>query len=182
MKLDWRPVSLLRRDGELGPAISTSVTLNETAELIKMAAGKRVLEIGSAYGYSAIAMALHGAEVYAMDPHSWIAGSYESMKSNIHAYGVVDNVIIKVTDSYTELPQLISSGEKFDLVWIDGDHELPAVNHDVGLGRLLIKEDGYLACHDYGEATCPGVRLSLDQWNPPPRLVDTLAIYGPSQW
>ena len=49
-------------------------------------------------------------------------------------------------------------------------------------GRLaplpLLRLGGVLACHDYDEDTCPGVRLALDDMlGPPHELVDTLAIY-----
>jgi len=46
----------------------------------------------------------------------------------------------------------------------------------------LLREGGTLACHDYDEDTCPGVRQALDLWKTPPKVVDTLAIYGPGEW
>lgn len=176
MQLTWRPVS-----PGVGPAIDTSLTLAETAELQRLAKDAEVLEIGSAYGYSAVAMALAGAKVLAVDPHFWLP-SYEPMVANLAAYGVEDRVEIARTDSWTLLPQLLNEGRKFDLVWIDGDHEYPAVAHDVGLGWLLLKKTGTLACHDYGEVTCPGVKQALDDWKSPPKVIDTLAIYGPGEW
>lgn len=175
MKLEWRDVA----PGD-GPAISTSLTLAETDELRRLAKDADVLEIGSAYGYSAIAMALAGARVIAVDPHNWLQ-SYGQMVANLVAYGVSSLVEIRREDSRTALPDLLK-GERFDLVWIDGDHEAAAVAHDVEWARKLLRPGGTLACHDYGEATCPGVRQALDAWKVPPRLVDTLAIYGPGEW
>jgi hypothetical protein len=67
-------------------------------------------------------------------------------------------------------------------VWIDGDHEAHTVAHDMHRARRLLRPGGTLACHDYGEETCPGVRQALDAWKPPPWLVDTLGIYGPGEW
>jgi predicted O-methyltransferase YrrM len=176
MQLIWRPITLGN-----GPAIDTSLTAAETAELQRLAADADVLEIGSAYGYSAVAMALVGARVLAVDPHHWLP-SYEPMMAHLAAYGVEEQVEIARTDSWTLMPELFQARRKFDLVWIDGDHEAHTVAHDVGLGRLLLKETGTLACHDYGEVTCPGVRQALDAWKMPPRLIDTLAIYGPGEW
>lgn len=174
MKLEWRDVVL--REGY--PAINTSLTLAETEELQRLAAGKLVLEIGSAYGYSAVAMALAGGHVTAVDPHQQL-GSYGPMMANVLAYGVASRVDIRVGEARQILPHLKA---EFDLVFIDGDHSAEAVGHDVMAARDLLKPAGFLTCHDYGEATCPGVKQWLDSWKVPPRLVDTLAIYGPGEW
>lgn len=176
MKLDWRPLA----PGD-GPAISTSLTENEAATLAELAAGKQVVEVGSAYGFSAIKMALAGAHVLAIDPHGAL-NSYQTMLDNIAAYGVQDRISIRKTWSGTLMPWLKRLGEKFDVVWIDGDHEQPAVIADVEMALPLLTDDGILAIHDYHEATCPGVALALDAWIPPTHIVDTLAIYGPDQW
>ena len=175
MKLDWRDVSLG------GLTISTSLTKAETAALQRLAQDAEVLEVGSAYGYSAVAMALAGAQVLAIDPHIWLQ-SQGAMASNLAAYDVSSRVEVRAAWSQDMLPQLVKEGRLFDLVWIDGDHEAPAVAHDVEWARRLLKPTGTLAVHDYDEDTCPGVRQSLDAWRTPPLLVDTLAIYGPGEW
>jgi len=176
VKLDWRLVAL----GD-GPAISTSLTPAETDELRRLARGADVLEIGSAYGYSAIAMALAGGRVLAVDPHAWL-DSAASMIANMLAYGVTDRIEIRRLDSRAALPALVDAGRRFDLVWIDGDHAADVVAHDVEWARKLLRKTGALVCHDYGEETCPGVREALDAWKIPLRVVDTLAIYGPGKW
>lgn len=178
MKLDWRPIVL---GDDAGPPISTSLTAAETAELQRLAKHADVLEIGSAFGYSAVAMALMGARVVAVDPHTWL-GSYETMVANLEDYGVRASVHIIPDLSFSVLPGLADAGEQFDLVWVDGDHEAPSVTHDVEWARKLLRPGGTLACHDYGEDTCPGVRQALDAWRPPAKLVDTLAVYGPGEW
>jgi predicted O-methyltransferase YrrM len=176
MKLDWRDVA----PGD-GPAISTSLTAAETDELRRLAKDADVLDVGSAFGYSSVAMALAGARVVAVDPHAWLQ-SLGIMVANLAAYNVSDRVDIRAAQSRAVMVQLVEERRFFDLVWIDGDHEAPAVAHDVEWGRKLLKPTGTLAVHDYGEDTCPGVRQALDAWKSPPRLVDTLAIYGPGEW
>lgn len=177
MKLDWRPVSLVD-----GLVISTSLTDVETVGLQNLAQGADVLEVGSAFGYSAIAMALGGARrIVAVDPHVWL-DSYDKMTAHLVAHGVADKVEIVRADSRDALPALVADGQLFDLVWIDGDHEAHVVASDVHWARQLLKPTGTLACHDYGEDTCPGVRAALDAWKPPPVVVDTLAVYGPGEW
>jgi predicted O-methyltransferase YrrM len=177
IRLAWRDVA----PGD-GPTISTSLTQAETDELRRLAKkGKTVLEVGSAFGYSAISMALAGARVVAVDPHQWL-NSLGIMASNVDDYNVSDKVEIRIADSRQIMPTLVALGQKFGLVWIDGDHEASAVAHDVEWARKLLKPTGTLAVHDYDEATCPGVRQALDAWKVPPRLVDTLAVYGPGEW
>jgi len=176
VRLPWRDLA----PGP-GPTISTSLTVRETDELRRLATNADVLEIGSAFGYSAIAMALAGARVLACDPHIQMA-SYEEMLANLGFYGVAERVTIRREDSRALLPNLFHQGPRFDLVWIDGDHAEAMVSHDVDWARKLLREIGTLACHDYDEETCPGVRAALDAWKVPPKLVDTLAIYGPGEW
>lgn len=179
MKLEWRPIPL----GEIADRvpINTSLTRTETGELMRLAKDADVLEIGSAFGYSAVAMALVGARVTAVDPHTWL-GSYETMMSNLRAYEVDGLVSVHQGLSFELMPALFESGYTFDLVWIDGDHEAPSVTHDVQWALKLLRPGGTLACHDYDEDTCPGVRQALDAWKPPPRVIDTLALYGPGEW
>lgn len=178
MKLDWRDVA----PGD-GPAISTSLTLAETDELRRLAAGKDVLEVGSAFGYSTVVLGLVAWSVTAVDPHQSL-NSFGAFWSNLAAYGVTARAVVEMRrdDSRVVLPQLLAEGRRYDLVWIDGDHAAHMVAHDVEWARKLLKPTGTLACHDYGEDTCPGVREALDAWKPPPRVVDTLAIYGPGEW
>ena len=179
MSLPWRPVSFAG-----GPHLLSSITDREIAKLQQLAAtagttstGGDALEVGSAYGYSAIAMALTGAHVTAVDPH---AGenplSLEQMRANLAAYQVDHLVTILIGTSQQILPELDPAS--FDLVFIDGDHREPAVTHDVQWALKLLKPGGWLACHDLDEATCPGVRAALDRlFDHPEPTVDTLFVW-----
>jgi predicted O-methyltransferase YrrM len=139
---------------------------------------KWALEVGSAYGYSAVAVAQVGTHVIAVDPHAWIDGSESAMRGNLAAYGVEYQVTIIRLPSQTALPNLAWPVGRFGLIFIDGDHAEATVEHDVTWAVKLLAPGGVLACHDYGEDTCPGVAAALDRLlGPPPELVDTLAIY-----
>lgn len=164
MHLEWRDVPA----GPDGPVISTSVQGIEAAELAALAAGKRVLEVGSAYGYSACVMALAGAtSVTAVDPHTWIAGSREAMDVNLEACEVRDKVTIRAGFSYQVLPELVAAGETFGLIFIDGDHSGQAVMHDGAYAVKLLEPGGTIAFHDYGEdCCCAGVRAAVDAMYP----------------
>lgn len=174
MQLHWRsiPVPL----GE-GPPISTSLTSAETTELQRLAKGGDVLEIGTAYGYSTVALALVANQVTAVDPHLTHA-SYGDVLANLKAYGVTATVLRDY--SQIALPALLRAGMRYDLVWIDGDHTAEGVEHDVVWALKLLKPGGVLACHDWDEVTCPGVRVALERlFGGPGDLTDTLAVYHP---
>jgi len=76
------------------------------------------------------------------------------------------------------LPTLVDRGALFDLIFIDGDHAEAAVEHDVTWAVKLLAPGGVLACHDWDEDTCPGVRAALERvLGVPSELTDTLAVY-----
>jgi predicted O-methyltransferase YrrM len=158
------------------PAISTSITADEAAALARLAAGRDVLEIGSAYGFSAVVMALAGARhVTAVDPHTWLV-SQDVMAANLAAAGVADMVTVVRGQS----PGALDGRGPFGLVFIDGDHDAAAVTADVEAARKVLASGGVLAVHDYGEdCCCPGVRVALEALFPggPSELAGTLAIY-----
>jgi predicted O-methyltransferase YrrM len=172
MLLPWRPVSI---DG--GPEILTSVTEAETAVLRDLAAeAGEALEVGSAYGYSAVVMAKAGARVTAVDPHAGeLSGSLGIMMGNLQAYQVND-ITVRVGTSQAILPTCPFGW--YGLVFIDGDHTEATVEHDVTWARKLLRPGGVLAAHDYDEGTCPGVKAALDRlFGGPGDLTDTLAVY-----
>jgi predicted O-methyltransferase YrrM len=172
MLLVWRDLA----PGD-GPPISTSVTEAEAAELGRLAAGREVLEVGAAYGFSTVTLALSATWVTSVDPHTWLP-SYAPLLRNLNAYAVDDRVTVLQGWSFDVLPQLAEAGRIFDLVFVDGDHAEQAVDHDVTWGRKLLAPGGTLAAHDWDEDTCPGVRVALERvLGPPHRLVDTLAVY-----
>ncbi len=172
MHLPWRGMPA----GDGGLMVSTSLTGNEAAALAGLAAGRDVLEVGSAFGFSACVMALAGAKhVTAVDPHTWL-NSYDAMMANLDAAGVTGQVTIVRGHS----PGILATiPGPFGLVFIDGDHGAAAVMADVEAARKLLAGGGVLACHDYGEdCCCPGVRAALDALYPagPTELVDTLFV------
>jgi protein-L-isoaspartate O-methyltransferase len=179
MHLPWRdilPVPTATR------AVNTSMTENEAADLVYLSRGKKVLEIGSANGFSACAMALGGAEhITAIDPHSWVPGSRAAMDENLREFGVEDKVTIIADTFYAAFAQL--QEERYDFIFIDGDHTFNAIQFDVTNARKLLAPGGILACHDYGECCCPDVRPALDMMFPegPTRLTDTLFIHVPEE-
>jgi predicted O-methyltransferase YrrM len=168
--LQWRPVSV---DG-IGPPIQTSITETEASCLRDLARDGRVLEIGSAFGYSTVVMAKVAVEVMSVDPHVAL-GSQEIFRRNLQQYSVLHKVTCVTDYSWNMLPTLPPGS--FDLVFIDGDHSEAAVWRDIALSIPLIRPDGYIACHDYDEDTCPGIKPPCDQLLPGGVLTDTLWVW-----
>ena len=172
MHLPWRGMP----PAEGAQPISTSLTVNEAAALAELAVGRDVLEVGSAFGFSACVMALAGAKhVTAADPHTWL-NSHDAMTANLAACGVADVVTVVRGTS----PAALDGLGPFGLVFIDGDHGAEAVAADVAAARAVLADGGVLAVHDFGETCCcPGVRQAMDILFPggPSEQVDTLAIY-----
>lgn len=158
MHLPWRDVA----PGS-GPPISTSITGPEAAKLTELADGVEVLEVGAAFGFSAVTMSLAGAKsVTSVDPHHWL-GSDGRMYENLVAYGVADRVEIRRESSQDALPVLFAAGRRFGLVFVDGDHSAAAVEHDLHWAAELLDDGGAVAVHDYAEdCCCPDVRAVCD--------------------
>jgi predicted O-methyltransferase YrrM len=146
-----------------GPPIFTAIDERE-AQALAAYAHDRVLEIGSAYGYSAIVMASAGAQVTTVDCHEGEnPGSFVRLHANIADYRLRHRITAICDTSQRVLPAYTRDGRRFEVVFIDGDHSLDAARHDIALGWELVAPGGYLICHDYGEPGCPGVAEALDE-------------------
>jgi predicted O-methyltransferase YrrM len=167
--LTWQPTVL---DGH---PIDTSLTERETEALRDLAAGKRLLEIGSAFGYSAIVMAQVAKHVTAVDPHAGeLPDSLEIMQANLALFDVAHVVTIVRDCSQNALPAMLAEGSRFEFVFIDGNHG-EQVQGDVELSRKLLEPGGHFAVHDYYEEDFPEIARVLDALEPV-KIVDTLWI------
>jgi cephalosporin hydroxylase len=175
--LSWRDVP----PGDGQSPIPTSLLGEEAAELGRLAAGRDVLEIGSAHGYSACVMALAGARhVTAVDNHAgntWLGDTRTSMQGNLDACGVAGRVTIVQSDSRAALAALGEQGRKFGLILVDGDHTAAGATADINGCLPLLGEGAVLAVHDYGETCCcPDVKGAVDAalGSSPARVAGTL--------
>src|SRR5512146_2133892 len=113
MHLPWR---------DLPPAdftdrpIHTSLTLAERDELARLAHNRSVLEIGSAYGFSTVAMALGGAtSIVAVDPHTWCSPpTLQNMRDNLAFYQAENRVTI-IEDTFFNAVAQFKGDRRFDL-------------------------------------------------------------------
>ena len=159
--------------------VPTSLTASESRRLAKLAKGRKVLEVGSSYGFSTIVMAMTASHVDAVDPHPVITplnpGTLEGLRLSVKEYGVEDRVTVIQDYSYNALPEMPAGS--YDLIFVDAFHKEEAVAVDAGLVKNLVKPGGYLAFHDYAEDWCPGVAKAVDRvLGPGGQVTDTLWI------
>jgi predicted O-methyltransferase YrrM len=146
-----------------------------------LAAGKNVLEVGSATGYSAVIMALAGARVTAVDSHTgdtWLGDTRAIMTENLKAFRVEDSVRIIGEMDTKALPLLSLQGELFDFIFIDAGGSYEEVAFDIKWALLLLEDCGTIAIHDYGHVDYPDKKKACDEFFPegPTRLVHSLFV------
>lgn len=115
---------------------------------------KRGLEIGFAWSMSARAFldALPKATLLSLDMNDAMNRS-KSMKD----YG--KRWELKLGDSSTLMSEL---NEKFDYIYIDGDHTYEGVKKDLEQAPRLLAKNGQLICDDYGNAE--SIRIAVDEF------------------
>ena len=138
---------------------------NEEAEflrslLIELPEKPCVLEIGTFKGWSAILMAhaRNDARIITLDPHLGIpedglSSSPEEVINNITREGLRYNILHLQIPSQDFIPgHYLFRGpiEKFDLIFIDGDHTYAGVEHDFRKFLPYVKDNGIILFHDNG--------------------------------
>lgn len=166
------------------PAIDSWTSDQEAAELARLAAGRRVLEVGTYKGFGAVLMAQAGATVWAVDWHRGDAdlGPKDTLCAwwtNVRRHAVEDQVVGVVGTTQVVLPLLRE--HSFDMAFVDGHHAYESVASDVCYVVQLVRPGGLIVFHDYS-TTWPGVRRAVDELRAslgrgyPMRVVGSLAI------
>jgi predicted O-methyltransferase YrrM len=117
--------------------------------LISDCSAQNVLEIGSHRGISTETFLLLCRSVIAVDPLQ--ETTHLSASEFVMRCGGYPNLqLLKgwSPDILKDIPP-----EKFDLVYLDAEHDLEAVRRDIVAGYPLVKPGGYLAGHDHSEYT-----------------------------
>jgi predicted O-methyltransferase YrrM len=133
-----------------------------------------VVEIGSAYGYSTVAMALVAKRVISVDPHTGLDDSEQVLRGNLHAFGVADRVDVVVETSQAFCARKPPTA--VDLVFIDGDHSVAATLHDLQCAAKMLRPGGTLAVHDYARLETVRQAVDVATGGKRPRIVDSLGI------
>jgi len=126
---------------------------SEARALANVTKGKRVLEIGAYCGLSTICMARTAESVDSIDPHDGRQtprpkDTYEICCDNLERYGVADKVTLHKT-----IDKGVVDGQKFEVIFIDGDHEEEGIQTDIRECLELLEDDGVMVFHDYENYT-----------------------------
>lgn len=107
----------------------------------------KTLECGFAYAKSAShIMAATRSKHIAIDPFQ---EKYQNLGiENIKALGLDHFLELHEDYSHQVLPKLVDRKEKFDFIFIDGDHKFDGIFVDFYYADLLLKTDGYVLLHD----------------------------------
>ncbi len=137
----------------------------EGAKLAELAAGKRVLEIGSMCGLSTVCMARTAEHVTAVD---YFDGRGTSIKAEGGFRKLFDeslmrhNVTHKVAVCHPEYDAL--PFDQYDLVFVDGAHDVDSVRADIERAMSVVTPDGLIAFHDYKIGIDGGVDLADNEF------------------
>lgn len=141
---------------------SISITDDEAAALYNFLIshnwkGKRTVEIGFAYGYSAAIIAgATGALHTVIDPFQKKYGNMGIR--NMKALGLWKNTTLIAGYSHWALPLLLKKKRVFDFAFIDGGHLFDGIFLDFYYLEKLLSPGGFLLFHD---ASLPQTRMVL---------------------
>lgn len=136
--------------------IRTGVYASEADELGRLATGRRVLEFGTWYGFSAVTMARTATSVTTVDWHhgDQHAGHEDTLAGfmrNIAEAGVADRITTIVERFERVVPML--ARDYFEVGFLDGLHDRTSVERDLELITSLLDRPGcVLACHDWNRS------------------------------
>ncbi len=136
----------------------------EIALLREYASGQhRVLEVGTWRGRSAFVLAEVCGTLWCVDPHgdhpagpSWGPFLTEMVRRDAKN-------IIPIRATFEEADELMLLPELVDFVFIDGDHSLDAVRHDLEVALLELLAPT-IAVHDFEEKSYPGVTQAVTEF------------------
>jgi hypothetical protein len=125
--------------GDGGSTFACYEFLRVLAERTSFQGHRKILEVGTHYGLSAISMALGAAEseVLTVDMVPYIEAS-----ENWRTFGLWNRIFPLVGDSRALLPRMTGH---YDMAFLDGDHEFDTVICDIENAAQLCK---VIAIHD----------------------------------
>jgi Methyltransferase domain len=144
--------SALPPDWQLPSGVNGWLSETEGRALARLAAGKRVLEIGSYLGLSTICMAQTAAHVTAVDTFDGRGtpeprDTFEEFLGHLRRFGVGDRVLPLVGTTESRRHDLEPGS--YGLVFVDGAHDPNNVRLDIAAAREAVAPDGLVAFHDY---------------------------------
>lgn len=153
---------------------------DELWQLVQLAAGKEVLEVGSFKGLSAFCMATVAKSVCCVDTFRANSAGQQQMDEFTtlddfkNAVSRFKNVKWFVGESAVAAGHCAVEGQ-FDLVFLDAMHTYEDVRADIKRWWPRVREGGLMVFHDYTHPDFPGVQKAVDEiFGPQPNRIGTL--------
>ena len=132
-----------------------------------------ILEIGSAWGRSLIALAYAcDKKIWSIDPHTGgrafieketAIDTFEIFKRNIEENGIKQRIVIlKHTTSDVMAMALVPTSQCYSLVFIDGLHTAEGVQLDFAFSWSKLVKNGAMVFDDYHEKSVPDYTKMID--------------------
>jgi SAM-dependent methyltransferase len=132
------------------------LTMEEGRLLWEQAAGRRVLELGTALGRATVCLAQQARQVVTIDRLD-----QAEAREWCRRYQVEDRVDFR----QGEVERIASRLEgRFNLIFVDTGHDEFSVRLDIEASLPLLAADGLLAFHDYPDPGWPDVRRVVDEY------------------
>jgi glycosyltransferase involved in cell wall biosynthesis/predicted O-methyltransferase YrrM len=164
----WPSIGFLNRD-------EASILYNSALQF----KGRRALEVGCFFGWSACHLALAGVELDVVDPLLAEPGILESVRASLQAAGVLDRVHLHPGASPGKVKEFADTSHgAWSLIFIDGDHDGPAPLRDSEICCQLAAPDAMVLFHDLAS---PDVAQGLEYFRRQGwqiRVYDTMQIMG----
>ena len=150
--------------------------------LIKERGYKKVLEIGVAWAGHAVKIIESGAEYTGVDEYKCYSNGFSdngkdftqahynelydyAFKRVVTASGTSNLIRESSTEYLNDLIGLtLNTRKKFDLIFIDANHEYDWVKNEIELAWQLVKKGGALTGHDYNPEGFPGVCRAVEEF------------------
>ena len=132
------------------------LSVEEGRLLWEHAAGRRVLELGTALGRSTVCLAQQARQVVTIDrldqaeAREWCR-RYEVDERVVFHQGEVEEIAARLEG-------------RFDLVFVDTGHDEASVRGDIEAALPLLEMSGLIAFHDYPDPGWPDVRRVVDDY------------------
>jgi predicted O-methyltransferase YrrM len=178
---DTQPVTLHQL-----PSGAWSTPIADVVMLLKIAVcakPKKLLEVGSFRGYTALLLAQHvssDAKIVTVDRYPEHGEAY----LNTPWASMIER---RVGETSTSMFEQDAPGS-YDLIFIDADHAYAGVKHDTELVLSLVSPNGYIVWHDYanwgyfdGKNGVPEYLKQLSEKLPIAHIMGSdVAIYSPA--
>ncbi len=139
----------------------------ELSELVKLADGKDVLEVGSFRGLSAWCMAHVAKSIVCVDTFKAnTAGqvqwqNYTTLEEFDRNLAEFDNVT-RIPMTSESANNALTADASYDFIFLDAMHTYESVKEDIARWWRRLNPGGALALHDYAHDHFPGVQQAVD--------------------